>query len=358
MGLTPGEGRRDSDAGCGSVAAGRRALPDSSSIVEVVQNLGVSATVDSLAWVRDLRDLRIAKWTEELAKAGLKGVEILPRGAVNNGHYAGPKPRDTSWSDTIPSGYNSFVEIDLRVVLPEGQDPRDPRTIAILKSVMGTVGELDWSGENEWGLTLPNSYLYRFEPLVPAQGIGLEWEVGVYAQPVCPIDQYWEQVFGPEEIAWQRAVRQQLLAEHVGYKDEVWRVKDDQCRVGVARLVGALAMHQLATSLGEDGQTLLAIFGADIERIVSARTPNPKVTQPYVDQWLAGTYKGTPFHDIRRDWSSVVQRALFKGGDEIKHPPIPSRFVQVMGRLQLALRQGEESVDFNDILSRRGSAAF
>lgn len=324
-------------------------------IVEAVSRLGVGATVDSLAWVRDLRDQRIAHWTSQLEKAGLSGVEILPRGAVNNGHYAGPKPRDTSWSDTVPADYKSFVEIDLRVVLPEGSNPRDERIIAALKRVMGTVGKLDWSGENEWGLVLPNSYLYRFEPLVPAQGIGLEWEIGVYAQPVCPIDQYWDQVFSPEEVAWQKAVRLQLIAEKVGYKDEVWRVKDDQCRVGVARLVGALGMKELATQLGEGGRVLLDTFGPEIERILAARPPNPKVIVPRVEEWLAGNARGTPLHEIRADWPDVVKSALKAGGDEVIHPPEPSRFVQVMARLQLALREGAQEFDFNDIMSRRGS---
>lgn len=252
----------------------------------------------SLGWARSLCTERIVQWTADLQRAGLTDFEIVPRGSINNGHYVGPKARDTSWSAAVPRDMEKLIEVDLRIILSASQDPTSPGLIGLIRKSLGIAAKIEencvWDGVTEWDTKAPCSYLYKYEPFspLPNAGIGIEWEIGIYRNPLCPIDQYWGKVFSAEEIIWQTAQRRYLMENAatygVDYKTDFWEVKRQQCRVGVQRLVGVMALFHEARSMGAEATALLDEHRTAVLDIIGIRPPHMHIVKPRIEQWLQG----------------------------------------------------------------------
>lgn len=252
----------------------------------------------SLAWARMLATERIVEWTNVLQAAGLRDFEIVPRGSINNGHFVGPKGRNTSWSTLVPKGMDQLIEVDLRIILSEAQDPTSPAVVNLIRRALGIEAKIEdncvWDGMTEWDTPAPCAYLYRYDPfpLAPNSGIGIEWEIGIYRNPLCPIDQYWRRVFSADEIAWQTAQRSFLMANattfNVDYKTDFWEVKRHQCRVGVQRLVGVMTVFLEAERLGAEAIAIKTEHLPEILDIIGSRPPHRDIVGPRIKEWLAG----------------------------------------------------------------------
>jgi hypothetical protein len=216
---------------------------------------------------------RVVELDERLKSAtGILGsCELHLIGALKTGLFFGPKRKQLSFNPDCP--FPAVIEADLKLILPADLNPHDDQIIEAVAAAF----QPDFTPRRRqfyhWDRTdISTTHFYRYDPL--ETGMGLEWELALNRKPYVEISLFWDKLFTPAEINWQRAMRQNVAELDVTVEDYM-AFKNRQNTEARWRLVAGYA-------LGKLGQTM-----NDLPSIFTHQLPENPVAR-LVEKWLAG----------------------------------------------------------------------
>ena len=148
---------------------------------------------------------RIKELDRDLRLVGFADFEIMLNGAMACGHYFAPKASSHSLNPECP--YDKVIECDLRVVFPEQVNLLDPTNIQKFRLISGSLHNYHFDGKiMRFGEEIGMVRCYDYFKLTDE--VGLEFEICFNNRPYYEIAKVWKEVFTPEEVDFQRQVRQ------------------------------------------------------------------------------------------------------------------------------------------------------
>ncbi len=190
----------------------------------------------------------LAQWAEfvartepQLEQAFGEPVPMTLGGSLRTGTFRGPKPSRESGSAGLP-----VVELDGRIHLPNGINPRDPATIAKLQAITGLTEGLKLQTKPIWGnnpMNIANLYGRR-----PFGSNILEIECGAVERRAGMLESdiaaFWQRIFSPREVTWTADTRQAMRDANIGYETPggVRDLKNFQAGTAHARLLAGWAV--------------------------------------------------------------------------------------------------------------------
>lgn len=187
---------------------------------------------------------RIQILRKEFQMATLLGKhELFLNGALKTGLYTGPKSKKLSLNQNCP--YDYVIEADLRLVLPEDKDPHDPRVLSYISEVFEPQSPPVITHTYHWNRTdIPTSRFYNYQCI--DANLGFEWELAVCRQPYVDIALFWQDLFSPEEIEWQKGLRATVYRLPNSLDEEYTSFKNKQNTEARWRLVALKSLEDLA----------------------------------------------------------------------------------------------------------------
>ena len=166
--------------------------------------------------------------------------EIYLIGSLQTGLYYGPKSSSFSSSPNCP--YAKVVEADIRLVIPENIHPHDETLLTKMADICGAESTVKRHTVH-WDRTdVEGSSLYWYDAL--ESDTAFEWEFCINRRPYVEIAPYWEQLFTPDEVEWQRNLRQ--LVTTIELPSEIYTpFKWKQTTEARWRLVASHALTQI-----------------------------------------------------------------------------------------------------------------
>lgn len=174
----------------------------------------ISTDRNTILSVRDSIDKKLEDIRQGLEIFGYRQYDIVLSGSLVCGHYDKPKPRDHSLNPSCPINFSEVIEADVRIIMPECVDILNPRITKEL--VLSANGKDTFTGRiQRFNQEIDMVRTYDYEHI--HNGTGLEFEVCYNRHPYYEISRVWRNVFTPDEIEWQKRVRE--VARHTLHSD-------------------------------------------------------------------------------------------------------------------------------------------
>lgn len=284
-------------------------------------------------WIVQKIEAEIARLGEQFASQHpeLGRLDISLVGALGTGLYSGPKPKRLSHNPGCP--FESVIEADLRLILPEDRHPHDEAVVAAINDVFKPEFSPVLAITYHWSRTdIPTSRFYRYDAL--GDDLGFEWELAVSQQPYVDIAPYWKSLFSDEEMNWQRGVRAAMYQLPIDLHEEYVPVKNLQNREARWRLVAAQAL---------------------LENTAPQRPEFPRISPlgapvgPLVRKWLAGEsgYRTMerPSFELPEALRERTRRVAGLDADLLSTPPTQPAWVTFADQWQQGLKKRRPSLE-------------
>lgn len=167
-----------------------------------------------------------------LTKTPWGTASVTLAGSVACGHWLGPKLGSNSLNRFLPiSAAEHLIEVDVRVVWPNGTDVASIGFHTWVGGALGTLGDPQLSVYQRWGRATATALTYKYE--LNAAGVLVEWEFAHVSAPFVEVALFWQFCFDAQEIATQLARREVLRTNSRALALE----KDRECSSARAQLI-------------------------------------------------------------------------------------------------------------------------